>query len=166
MTVASFKDCVDVVKRTGDELYEEYLAALSYREFINNQNIHTDILIIMDKIKEDPDNFSYIDFSLLTNLDALELLRVSDCFLNMEDKKLFRSIVSNFRKLKVLNTIEINNLMDMSYTINVDGELINVLDYDKEKILEFLTENEIPVTINTFRYGLTRLYKSQKNKNI
>lgn len=164
--VSTFKSYVQKIKLEDEVLYNDYLQTLANKEYIKEQTITNDVMSLIDKIKENPDDFSYIDFCQITNYDPLELVPVADNILNIEDMRLFRVKVRVLRNVKVLTSNQERRLVEMNYTLNVDGNLIEADEETKCKVLADLHDKDIPVCVESFHDGLVRYYRNKKNKNI
>lgn len=138
------------IKTANPNLYNKYLESTNLKEQIKNAEIENDVYKILNEIKENP-NFSIIDFLLMTNYDVLELIKVADKILSMEDVKLFRIKIKSIRFINKLNEKDINHIINSSFTFNVNEELITLSREDNIIIINYLKENNIPISNDTFK---------------
>ena len=157
--------------KNDKELYTKFLFSLERKEKDMILNISNDIKNILNKIYTLGNDFSLIDLFLSTNYGIMELIKVADNILNIEDLKLFRkymnicyrdyAIHGNFMKSE-----RINLLITSSYTITIDNELIETTKEERERVINFLQKHEIPINSKIFTIALTRYYKENKRKKV
>lgn len=155
---AVFKSFLQKCKKNNPELYNEYLVNVELKNKIQKGTILNDLEIIINEIKEKQENFTLIDFCLLTNFEALEIVKAADNVLNFEDNKLLRSKLKSIRIIDHLTNERLNKLINTDYTLNINNELINIKDEDKMYVVNFLQEHNIPICNDTFIDGCKKLY--------
>ncbi len=165
ITLSKFKEHATKVKQNIPILYNKFIETLYLKEKIKEKNIEKDVYTILNKITDKTSSFSIIDFFLSTVYSFDEIIQKGDEILNVNDKKLLRSKLNNYRTIIKFTNREIDNIMDDRYIFNVDGNLIELSKEDKLRILTFLKEYNIPVSITTFKEAYIRYYKKSIIKN-
>ena len=115
---------------------------------------------ILNKAKELGNNFSIIDFLTLTNYSFDEITQAGDQILDPNDAKLLRIYVSNFKSIKNYSDKAIQNIFIDKLVINIDGNLSEMSLEDKEKIVSFLKEHDIPISSTSYRDATIRYYNN------
>lgn len=144
-----FKQYIAKIKIKNPELYNKFVEATNKKEQIKNEIIENDVYTILNIIKENS-SISIIDFLLITNYDVFELVEVADRILSIEDKKIFRMNVKGIRYINRLSESGLGNILNSTYTFNINGELIELSENDKIEIFQFLKDNNIPVCNDTW----------------
>lgn len=158
-----FKQYVAKIKTKNTELYNKFVEATNLKEQIKNEIIENDVYTILNIIKENS-GISIIDFLLITNYDVFELVEVADRILSIEDKKLFRMNVKGIRYINRLSERGLGNLLNSTYTFNINGELIELSENDKIEIIKFLKENNIPVCNDTWTDACIKYLNNELKK--
>ena len=158
-----FKQYVAKIKTKNPELYNKFVEATNLKEQIKNEIIENDVYTILNIIKENS-SISIIDFLLITNYDVFELVEVADRILSIEDKKLFRMNVKGIRYINRLSERGLGNLLNSTYTFNINGELIELSENDKIEIIKFLKENNIPVCNDTWTDACIKYLNNELKK--
>jgi len=162
----AFKDYISVIKKNDKELYDEYLTNLKIKDYEKKETIVYDILNILDKLKQDFDNFTLIDFCIMTNYHPTELIEEADKILELEDRKLFRLKLGAFDAKDSLRDERLTRLFKTDYNFNVDNEIINISEEEKYAVISYLNQYNIPICNETFRDGCIKLIKKRKENII
>ena len=155
------KEVITKLKKSNPELLIELDNNIKEKDLIMKRNIGNDIYSILERIKEDPINFSLIDVCLLSNYDVLELIGECDNYLEGEDRFLFRR---RLRPLKVTTSYSIKNieqLINSKFTFNIDGELVEISKEDIQTVVDYLNNNNIPIYSDVFKNGCIKLYQKK-----
>ena len=158
-----FNKYISTTKLKYPELYEKFMEANTLKEQIKSETIENDVYLLLKEVKENP-NFSIIDFLLATNYDVLEIVSVADNLLSIDDIKLFRMKIRPFRYINRSNERQINNMINCSFTFNINGNLITLCDEDKYNILEFIKQNNIPMSNETFQDACLKYLNNKLEK--
>ncbi len=164
-TITKFKEHITKVKQKLPSLYQKFVETLYLKETIKEQTIENDIYTLLNKMNDETYNFNVIDFFLSTVYSFEEIIQKGDEILSMNDKKLLRANLNDYRSIKKFNSREIDNIVVDKYIFNIDGNLIELSKEDKLYILGFLKENDIPISITTFKEAYIRYYKRNIIKN-
>ena len=161
----NFKRYVFLVKNNYNKLYQKYIETINFKEKEQETEIKNDVLKILKFIKEN-NNTSLIDFCLITKYDILELIKVSDNILSLEDIKLFRKVLKPLKEIRPFNESQIALLYRTKFTFNIDNNLIQINNDDKYTVINYLQENDTPICNETFKDACIRYYKNLlDNKN-
>lgn len=158
--ILSFKNYMTKIKSIEPIFYQELIENIKLKEKIQKETMKDDVYTILNKIKELGDNFSIIDFLTLTNYSFEEITQAGDLILDPNDAKLLRINVSNFKKIKNYSANDIKNIFIDKLIINIDGNLIEMSLEDKEKIVSFLKEHDIPISSTSYRDATIRYYNN------
>ena len=168
LTVKQFDDMRDlVIKKKNPTLYTRCLEKEKSIEEEKNAIISQDVNNILAKIKEDPDNFALLDILLMTNYDILELIKEADNCLDLENKKLFRKYVRNYRNihLNILTGERLNGLFKTTFIYNINDEMITITEEELINIINFLQERNIPICYEIISVVCQR-FANEKAKKI
>ena len=155
------RETLAFIKKYNPELFQKFEINVIEKQEIKKNQIQQDIYSIIEKIKENPSSFGLIDVCLLSNYDILELLKECDNVLPREDSYLFRKQIRNLKTINYFSEREIQNMLNSTFIINIEGELIQMNKEDIETVLEFLINNNIPLSTETFNDGFIRLYQKR-----
>jgi len=148
------------VKMIDPDLYAEYERTNNYRENTKKEFIKKDVINILNRIKELGADFNSIDFFTLTNFGIEEIIHTADeTITSIEDLKLFRFKVGKLRKLKIYSETRIQQLYEHNYTYCINGELIKPTPEDIQNVINFLEENDIPISDITFDDAIKNYFK-------
>lgn len=164
-TATKFKEHISKIKQNLPNLYTKYVETMKEKEENKNINIEKDVYTLLNMMKDENYSFNIIDFFLNTVYSFEEIIQKGDEILSIKDKRLFRSNLNDYRAIKKFTNREIENLITDKYIFNIDGELIELSKEDKLYVLYFLKENNIPISINTFKETYVRYYKKNIIKN-
>ena len=174
-----FNECLKLVRHYNIPLYERYQAKVEKRRQQNYQVFTDLILTIVNHLKEGIDDdghkrpFDIIDYFKLTSMPLSSLLRISQDMarkqiFSAQDHSLFfkfyksnmNSFLENYGDINVIYSEqrEINCVKNSKgYPIPGTGEIIS--DTLKEKMLDYLKDNHIPINYNNYSALLNR-YKN------
>ena len=164
LTMEIFRKNVKKVSKLDNDLYNLYLENIDEKYKIMINTITDDVKKIFKLIKTNP-NFSIVDFCLATNYDVSELIGVVDNVLPLEDAKLFRKTLRQFKENDVLNGERLTRLFKTDFTFDICGESVTVTDEDKYAAITYLYNNSIPVCNASFLDCLGRIY-NKRNSNV
>ena len=156
------------VMKNDKDLYTKFLCNIEDKEKLKTLNIQTDVINILNAIKELGNDFTIINLFLMTPYAPTELTKVADNLLGIEDLKLFRKYMSIcYREFAIhgifMNNERINLLIKTPYTITIDGNLIETTE-ERHDAIEFLQVNEIPVNSYIFDIALKRYYRNKERR--
>lgn len=163
-----FKNNVNIIekdyKNNNSNLYEIYLKSLKVKEKYYQDNIENVVYDILNKIKNLGNNFCSIDLFKDNFFGTNEIIKKADEILSLEDIKLFRRYVSNYKKIIILNERSIEKLINDKITIFINNEEIEVENNVKLELCTYLHENNIPITLDSFRNSYLRYYQNKTKK--
>ena len=149
--ILSFKNYMTKIKSIEPIFYQELLETLKLKEENQKETINNDVYTILNKIKELGDNFSIIDFLTLTNYSFEEIIQTSDKILNPEDVRIMRINLSNFKSIVNYSNANIQQIFNDKLVLNIDGNLIEMSSEDKSNVINYLKENDIPISTHSYR---------------
>ena len=160
INATEFKNFLKKIKLTDLDLYNQAVESLNLKEKAKEENIANDVYNILTKIKELGNNFSIIDFLPLTNYSFDEIIQTSDKILNPEDIRIIRINVSNFKKIVNYSNANIQQIFTDKLILNIDGNLIEMSLEDKSNVINYLKENDIPISTHSYRETAIRYYNN------
>ena len=163
ISVLTFKNYITRIKTIDPIFYQELMENIKLKEEIQKETIKDDVYTILNKIKELGNNFSIIDFLTLTNYSFDEIIQLGDLILDPSDTRLLRIHVSNFKNVKNFRNYsekDIQNIFTDKLVINIDGNLIKMSFEDKENIINYLKEHDIPISSTSYRDASIRYYNN------
>ena len=157
------------VMSNNKELYAKFLYCLELKNKDRDLNIANDIKKIMESIYILGKEFSLIDLFLLTNYGIRELINAADKILNIEDLKVFRKYIDIcYRNFAIygnfMNTQRINFLISSPYKFTLDNVLIETTTEDRENVINFLKNKEIPINSKIFEIAISRYYRNKERR--
>ncbi len=158
ISLAKFKEYLRAIK-SDKNLYLKVLENIDLKEQEKEFNIKFDVYKILNDIKHNPDDYSIIDFLPTTNYSFDEITLAADKVLSPKDAKLLRTHVSDFKEVKSFSDRQIANLLDEKFIFNIAGELVEITKEEKIEIINYLKENDIPISTTSLRDAFTRYYQ-------
>ncbi len=157
------------VMKNNQELYRKFLFSIERKKKEMELNIQSDIKKILKAINDLGSDFSLIDLFFLTNYGIRELTNTADNILEINDLKLFRKYMNVcYRDFAIygnfMNTQRIKLLKATPYTFTLNNELIETTIEDREKIINYLKQNEIPINSKIFAIALSRYYNRKRER--
>ena len=120
----------------------------------------------MTAIKELGHNFTVIDFYLNTRFTPFEIIQEAEKTLDIENIKLLKKYIAQYRDIKCINSLNFPSLITDKLVLNVDNNLIEIQPEVKKQIIDFLKNNEIPVSNETLKISCIKYYRNELYKNI
>ncbi len=154
------KNIMKKIKTIEPDLYNQAIESLNLKDKIKEETIANDVYNILAKIKELGNNFSIIDFLSLTNYSFEEIIQTSDKILNPEDVRIMRINLSDFKSIVNYSNANIQQIFNDKLVLNIDGNLIEMSSEDKSNVINYLKENDIPISTHSYRDASIRYYNN------
>ena len=150
------------------KLYHDYLRKLKTIDELKEETINNDVLKLLELVKSLDNNFTTIDYFRNTIFGIKEILKAADGILNPDDNKTLRKKISIIKEVKAFSEKSIEGIFSEKTILKINDELINISAEVKLQVIEFLQENEIPISNITLKDAniITTLYLILKKKNI
>ena len=108
-----------------------------------------------------------IDVFQNTNYSIPELVKYAGSVLNKEENIVFKQFIHYYENLKVLSKKGIEDFLNDKFVINYRDEETEITLDMKKDLLNYLQENNLPITVTTIRDTLKRkLNEKRLSKNI
>ena len=168
MGISTFNSYIKLVKQIDEELYNQIEERLKMQSSRNISILNNELSKIVYFIKNGVEledgrvkEFDILDYCKLINL-SLENMR---CFLNksnleMEDLKLIRKFLMQYRNFKMITKNYIYNEKNIVLVNDISHE---VTIEEKEKVIEYLENNKIPLLNVTYNTALKRFLSNDLN---
>ena len=160
-----FSYYVELIREKQPELYEKYLERKKQIQSKSYAIITKDIKYIIHLLKTGIEEngitrqFDLIDYYLITKMDLNEINQIAKQILNSSDQIIFKkfiikylsSVKTNYKDIKEIlsEKIEINCEKDeRGISIPGTGQIVPI--ETKEKLIEYLKQNQIPVNRKTY----------------
>lgn len=168
----TFKQSLSLLCKYDPESYNDYLVALEEKEatnFNNNKSIVEQLLVYLKNgvIQENGTKrpFDLLDYYFMTTstLEALShCIEYKDSTLSENDYHIVRKFLSENKGLELLDvnqimntTLEVNAKRDEN-DIPIAGSGRIITNIEKEGVIEFLENNNIPLTVKVYNLALNR----------
>ncbi len=155
---------LNIVKKEDEDLYEEYTYILAQKEARKDEELQQDIYSIIEFIDNNDGKIDLFDLSKLSVYDISEIVKKADQILDPINAKKFRMLVNPLRNIRTLPIHQINALLQTSFKLNINSEIIEVMNDDKQEIIENLKTCGVPVSNETFQEACKRFYSQRKIK--
>lgn len=182
LTYQYFKPFINRIKYTVDEngqkhlsqLYIEYQQNILLKDEIKKRDIKFEVLEILEKIKENGNNFTIFDYAMSTKYGLKELVKEADYLYEVEhlfsfqELKLLRIVLNKFLTIKRFKNFQLNSFYNETekFIISIDEKLIEIDSDTKKNIINFLKLNEIPISIDTIKDTFIYLSQIENNKSL
>ena len=160
-----FSYYVELVREKKPELYEKYLERKQQIQSKSYAVITKDIKYIVHLLKTGIEEnglvrqFDLIDYYLITKMDLNEINQIAKQILGPKDHKLFKEFIIKYLSLTKQNYKDIKDILSEKTEINcakdtrgisIPGTGQVISQETKEKLINYLTINKIPVNRKTY----------------
>lgn len=149
-----------------EKLYHAYLRKLKQIDEFKEQEIINDTLKLLELVKNSDTEFESIDFFQNTLFGIKEILKTADSILTPEDNKILRMGISKIKDIKVFSEKSIEGIFKEKTILNINNELINIPFEVKLTIVNYLQEQEIPISNITLKEAYFKYYNNTLFDNI
>ncbi|MBQ9024369.1 MAG: hypothetical protein IJ105_04030 [Bacilli bacterium] len=169
LTKTSFDSYLKVVKNNNTELYEKYI------NHINRIDEYNDIELIIKQFADKLENgyvlndkkrdFDVLDYFSLLNIPIKNIYKISSPYLNQKQLLLVKKFMINNQNSDVENESDIKVIREEKRIFGLEydkfGKIIEgsgreITKEETEKIINYLTDNEIPLNRKTYNAALKR----------
>ena len=157
----------NIIKHFNTSLYDAFISKKEELDLYTIKNIDNDVRKILELIKNQTNDkpFDHLTYFLTTKFSFREIVDQGDIILNNEDAKILRNQLTFFyNHFTIYNERDIKWFQDSYITINVDGQILEFTNQEKQMALSYLVTNNIPISYDTLTEVFIKKYKEIKNK--
>ena len=160
-----FDKYLELVKNNDEQLYTKYLQRIEDDKNKSYEDLLSRTLKVIDLIKNGvvengvKREFDLVDYYRYLPLGFDKMLRIVRDGINHEDYKLLGAYVGKHKNDRELSEVEIDNIYNVKTLINVEFDEENkvipgsgreITIQEKQNIVKYLIDNNIPVTNKTY----------------
>lgn len=167
----TFDYYVEVIQRKNIELYNQYQEKLKETRKKSLEKLTKEIKLIVQLLKNGIEEneitrpFDLLDYYMITKRDINEILRYSRLILNEKDAQILKLFIKKNDRGGEYNPKDIDLIMSEKVEVNCrknkngitipgTGEIFP--NENKEKIIEYLKQNQIPINRKTYTLAFRR----------
>lgn len=160
-----FDKYLELVRQNDEQLYNKYLQHIESNKNKVYEDLLSKALIVINLIKNGVEekgakrDFDLVDYYKYLPLGFDRMLRIFRENLDLDDYKLLSTYINKNKNDKELSDTEINNIYNMKTIVNVQLDEENkvipgtgreITVEEKQNIVNYLRNNNIPVTNKTY----------------
>ena len=161
LSITLFKKYLTMIKQSDPGLYEQINLKMQLNAEFKQKTIILEVYKILAILEKEEANFTILDFLEETSCSMNEFLKVADEILDPLQSKKIRIIIGKFKDQKShLKNNSIHLFLKEKFVFNIDGNLIEITDEDKQNVITYLQSKDIPICLATFKSACMRLYQT------
>jgi len=161
-----FTSYLAIVEKNNYEINEAYKRKIENSKLHDEENMTRDVFNLFELIKFKNGKLSLIDFFTTTNYGFDEIKKHADKVLNPIEAKVFRTNLTLLKTCDVCDNSQITSLFNDKFIITIYNIPIIVNEDTKSLAIEYLMQNDIPISAQTFREAIVlQLTNTINNQN-